>query len=1741
MPGRPAAYHRGRSLSATVAVMFPGVRVTETLHEGENAVVYRGQRVADGRAVIVKLLGEDYPTPERVASFRQEFELSRRFSPAPEVCSFEQVEGRWVMVLDDTGGSSLERLKVAGRLSVVELLRLALKITDRVGEVHLQRVIHRDINPANIVVSASGDVRLIDFSVSTLLQRHSAGFTGPAALEGTLAYIAPEQTGRMNRAVDHRADLYSLGVTLYELAVGNPPFRSGDPIELVHSHIAKRPRAPSEARPEIPEAVSRIILKLLAKNVEERYQSSLGLRHDLQRCLAQAERGEAIDLPALGERDVSEIFHVPETLYGRRTELEALLGAFERVSAGACELAVVSGAPGIGKSALVRELYRPVTRARGYFIAGKFDQFGRNVPYSSLLQAFRSLVRLLLAEPPERVAAWRRRLLEAVGPNGQVLIRVIPELGLILGAQPEVPELRPEDAHNRFNLTFRAVIRAFAGTQHPLVLFLDDLQWADHASLELLEVVTVAAQTPGLLVLVAHRSNEVQGGHPALMTLDRIRGGGVRATEVHLEALGASDVAALVGDALRCRPEEGAPLAELVRAKTGGNPFFVGEFLRHLHDDELLELDRVRGRWRWDLEKIRGRNITDNVVELMAQKIGELDADARDVLKVASVLGSRFDLRSVSQTVEQPPGTVVQALWRALQAGFVAPVGEAVALLSLEFEAASAPAVELRFTHDRIQQAVYAMTPEDARPAVHRRIGEHLLSSARPEELPEKIFDIVGHLNHGLSLLSTWEQRERLARLNLAAARRARDASAFAAALNYFRVGAELTADEGWARDYALTFALHLGAAESACLINEGPTTDRLAAAALARARGALDRVKVQQVLIQAKTIQLDLKTAVRMAMSSLRELGVRLPLDPGKLDVLAAVLRTKLALAGKDVGSFAALPAASDPLVLARAEVMANVISAAYRGVPNAFILFVLELVRISVRHGNTPASGFAYACYALILSGALGDVAGALRLVPVVDAMLDLPATRPFKAKTLFALGAFVLPWGAHLRVCADRLYDGFLRGLEVGDLEFAAHTGYLRSYFRLRTCDNLQDLIVDLERMASALRPLEQDRSAELCRLYLQVARNLRGQAAAPARLTGPDFDIERNLAESDRLADTRAIVEGSLQKLIVAFMLGDLEAARAMADKIPRHLDDLPGFPPACESRFWDALVALAELPRGGPERRAAIRRAERDLSRLRVWAAAAPDNYLHMRLLVEAELHRAQGREGDARVAYDQAIAAASDRHLLRDEGVACERAAAFYAGADQPELGLLYLRRAHRCYAHWGANAKVAAIEAASPQVAVVRPTLGREATVHATTKLGSTLDLTSVLRASQAISSEIAWEKLVAAMIKVVMESAGADRAALLQAREGAWECVFEGNAGAAGLIIERGPPARADRLALAAVHYVARTREVLVRDRRGEEGPCADDPYLVASAVRSLLCMPLVNQSRLVGVLYLENSVSDGAFFEARLSFLRMLAAQMAISLENADLVSNLEQMVERRTAELREANASLVASNQELDAFARTVAHDLKNPLGTITGYTRYLLEDLEGIAPDELAEVIGRIERTGEHTVRIVNELLLLASVRKGDVAMVPVEMGSIVQGALSRLDGMIREYKAIIEVPERWPAALGYASWIEEIWANYISNAMKYGGRPPHVWLGADLLNEEVVRFWVRDNGPGIPESERGKVFGEFTRLAGARAEGHGLGLSIVRRIADRLDGVAGFTSEVGQGSVFFFTLRRVRD
>jgi serine/threonine protein kinase len=695
---------------------IPGYCSLYQIYESANSRVYRGVRDRDGEFVILKVLKEDYPTPEELRRYKQEYAITRNLNCTGVIKTYglEPHQRSLMIVLEDFGASSLKLFMQERSLSLTEFLRIAIATTESLGHIHAANVIHKDINPSNIVLNPeTGVAKIIDFGISTQLSRENPTFKNPAILEGTLAYMSPEQTGRMNRLLDYRTDFYSLGVTYYELLTGQLPFMTTDVLELVHCHIAKQPLAPDQVKAEIPPLISEIVLRLMAKNAEERYQSAWGIKADLETCLQQLNIHDRIAEFPLGRHDISDRFQVPQKLYGREAELQTLLVAFERVSQGRVEMMLVAGYSGIGKSALVQEIYKPVTEKRGYFITGKFDQFQRNIPYSAIVSALQGLVRQLLSETEAQLQHWRSQLLAALETNGQVIIDVIPELELIIGQQSqqsEIVELGATESQNRFNLVFQNFLRVFCTCEHPLVIFLDDLQWVDSATLKLIELMIRDAQMQYLFLIGAYRDNEVSSTHPFRLTLETLSKQEVIIHQITLAPLSHNPLGQLLAETLHNQPNTVRPLVDLLLLKTEGNPFFVNEFLKTLYSENLLTFDVESLSWEWDLTQIQAKEITDNVVELMVGKLKKLPETTQQVLRLAACVGLEFDLSTLAIICESLPAQLYPNLVTAMRAGLVLPVSELNPELLIQ---------DYKFLHDRVQQAAYGLIDENQRQLVH--------------------------------------------------------------------------------------------------------------------------------------------------------------------------------------------------------------------------------------------------------------------------------------------------------------------------------------------------------------------------------------------------------------------------------------------------------------------------------------------------------------------------------------------------------------------------------------------------------------------------------------------------------------------------------------------------------------------------------------------------------------------------------------------------------------------------------------------------------------------------------------------------------------------------------------------------------------------------------------------------------------------------------------------------------------
>ena len=999
--------------------------------DGER-VLFRGSRLgAEGerKPVLAVLLAADRPPPLALERLAHEYELRNELDGAwaARPLEFVREDGRAMLVLEDPGGEPLARL-LGLPMEIGVFLRLAIGVAAALGKAHQAGLVHKDQKPGNILVNcADGAARLTGFGIATRLPRERQTLAPPETIAGTLAYMAPEQTGRMNRSIDSRSDLYSLGVVFYQMLTGALPFTASDPIEWVHCHVARKPAPPGDRVETVPAPISKIVIKLLAKAAEERYQSAAGLERDLRRCLADWERQRRIDDFPLGLNDTPDRLPIPETLYGRAREVATLLAGFERiVQGGAPELVLVSGYSGIGKSAVVNELHKVLVPLHGLFASGKFDQYKRDIPYSTLAQAFQGLVRPLLAKSDAELGALRGAFLEALEPNARLMTDLIPELKLIIGEQPPVPELEPRQAQSRFQLVFQRFIGVFARPEHPLALFFDDLQWLDAATLDLLEDLLTRSELQHLMLIGAYRDNEVDAAHPLMRKLDAIRRAGAQMQEIRLEPLARDDLGQLIADALHCESERSAPLAQLVQEKTAGNPFFVIQFLHTLAEEGLLAFDHDAARWRWDLERIHAKSYTDNVVDLMAGKLSRLLVETQQTLQQMAYLGNTAEMTMLSIVLQITEEQIHAALWPAVRQ-------ELVERLEGSY----------KFVHDRVQEAAYSLTPETLRAEVHLRIGRLLAAQTPPEKREGAIFEIVNQMNRGAALITSRDEREQLAELNLIAGKRAKASTAYASALTYLDLGATLLAEDGWERRRELIFALELNRAECEFLTGHLSVAEERLAALSNRATTTVERAIVACLHMDVCTTLDQSGRAVAVCLDYLRHVGIEWSPHPTEEDVRREYERIWSLLGSRTIEDLIDLPLMDDPASLATVDVLSKLVPPASHTDANLACLTSCKAASLSLERGNCDASCVAYVMLARVAGPLFGDYQAGFRFGQLGYELVERRGLKRFEAGTYLNFAIYVVRWTKHVRASRDLMRRAFEAANRIGDLTYGAYT--------------------------------------------------------------------------------------------------------------------------------------------------------------------------------------------------------------------------------------------------------------------------------------------------------------------------------------------------------------------------------------------------------------------------------------------------------------------------------------------------------------------------------------------------------------------------------------------------------------------------------------------------------------------------------------------------------------------------
>jgi len=1480
--------------------------VFEALRKDEEFILYRGQNEEDSSRVLVLAPAIEEPRPESLKRLEHEFSLKEDLDPAwaarPTAITFYW--NRPVLALEDPGGIPLDQLlgparnasagaDAGGQASDVGLfLRRAIGLATAIGDLHRRGLIHKDVKPANVLVNPdTSQAWLMGFGVASRLPRERQSPDLPEFIAGTLPYMAPEQTGRMNRSTDSRSDLYSFGVTLYEVLTGSLPFTASDSMEWVHCHVARRPIPPDARTKGIPRIVSSIVMKLLSKTAEERYQTAAGVESDLRRCLEEWETLGHVNSFSIGTHDASDRLWIPERLYGRDREVKVLLDAFERVITGELSrLALVSGYSGIGKSSVVNELQKAIVLPRGIFIAGKFDQHRRDIPYATLAQAFQTLVRQILGKSEDEVDHWREDIRQALGSNGQLVTNLIPELELIIGKQPPVPELPPQETQNRFQAVFRRFLCVFAQKEHPLTLFLDDLQWLDVATLSFIEHLLSHPEVKHLLIVGAYRDNEVSPSHPLTLTLDSIRKAGVTVDEIVLKPLSLMDVNHFVADALRCELERSEELSRLVHQKTAGNPFFAIQFVTALAEEHLVAFDSRKMEWQWDLTQIHTRGFTDNVVELMINKLRRLPLATQEVLKELACLGDNAKMATLAIVHGGSEGDIQAAMWEAVHSGLVLRLPGSY-----------------KFLHDRVQEAAYSLIPPPQRPEVHLRIGRVLIEKMSQTQITESIFDVVNQLNRAVDLIEDPEERLSLVRLNVVAGMKARAAIAYNSARNYFGLAEALLSPAAWDQRYQETFDLYLAFSECEYLVGNFALADRLFDLLLSRALSNLDRAKVYGLRMKLYAVAGKYDDGVTVALEALRLFGVTLPESDEEIQAASAaeLLDVPINLGSRRISELVDSPLAADPTVRAIINLLVEAVPCAYIGRPKLFPLITPKAVNFSLRYGHTEQSSFAYGVFALMLVSLVGDLATAFQYSEM-SLRLNEKLKNPRLRGTLLHLhGDHINFWRRHISTGMPILEQAFLACLEVGDLVYAGFLAFETVWQAIEKGDTLEEVLTLSTKYAAFAQESHNDAVYETIRLEQQFIASLQGRTKNPLSFADSKFDEEASFQSIVKATFGCGIVFYHIMQQILAFIHGRYTEALEAAARAEPVLGAAMAMPIEATFHFCHALTLTALYPAASPAQQGEYRRILGDkLEKLHLWAENCPENYRNRQALLLAEIARIESRDLDAMHLYEEAIQSARQNGFIQNEAIAHEVAARFYAARGFDTIAQTYIKNARYCYLRWGALGKVRQIDQDYPLPHGDR-ILSSAATIEAPVEQ---LDLGTVVKVSHAVSGEIVLEQLVQTLMVIAIEHAGAERGLLILPFGQEQRIAAEARTGREGVEVQlQKVSITSSDLPDTLFRYVIRTHENVILDDASVHNLFSDDEYIRRQKPRSVLCLPLVKQAKLMGVLYLENNLVPGVFTTKRLAILELLASQAAISLDHARLYADLiQENNDRRKAE-------------------------------------------------------------------------------------------------------------------------------------------------------------------------------------------------------------------------------------------
>lgn len=1514
----------------------PYFTITGKLHEGTNTVLHRAYRNADHAPVVVKVPKGERPSQRELAKLRHEYNIlsSLQVPGVVKAYAIEKHNSGLALVLEDLPGETIAQRVSARSLDISSVLTIMIRLAEIIDGIHKQNCIHKDIKSENILVRADNDVYLIDFGIATQFSQETLRALSPDTLEGTLAYMSPEQTGRMSRVIDYRTDFYSLGVTFYEMLVGELPFLTTDLIELVHSHIARQPVPPHVKVQAIPEPISDIIMKLMAKTPEERYQSGWGLKVDLEECRRQWESTGQIAKFPLGQKDYSAKLCMPQRLYGRAAERIVLTAAIGRVAQSGAETIFITGPSGIGKTALLQAVESASGVHKGYFIADKFEPVGRSAPFRPITQAFRALLRQVLSERAESLRHWRERLKRALDANGRLICDLIPELELIIGEQPHVVPVGPSESERRFHLVFQNFVRACCQKDRPLLLFLDDLQSADPASLKLLQALIGDPERQHILFVGAYRDEEVAPGQPLTLMIEELRKSAVAVTTLALQPLAQADIGELLSDCLGSRQDIDR-LSQIVLEKTHGNPFFIGQFLNRLQTEGLLKRDTELGTWLWEPARVHQLTVTANVVPFMLEKVQRLPPATQRALELASCIGPQFDLPTLALLSEQTAEKTAADLWEALREALIIAVNiehrGPVSSAASDLDAGADFKSIYQFAHDRVRQVAYSLLEEGKKREAHLQIGRWLLLKSEEQPQAGLLFDTLNHLNLGAALITSPKERMQLAQRNLAAGIQAKATSAYAAAAEYFAAGMAMLTPTSWESDYQTSFSLYVQRLECEYLSGNCSLADKLVSDVLASARSDIDRAQVYDLQVSLYTTLGKLTEALAVARTGLAMFGIKLP-ESG--EEVQATFAGELALipqglAGRQITELREAPTLENPAHEAALRLLMNSFVPAFAVNPALPMLIAAKQVNLSLRHGHCNISAFGYAAFGMLQAAVFGSYREAYEFGSLALALNERFGNVSLLCRLTNLHAGFIHIFCRPLRSAISLFEKANQAGLETGDFSYLSFNCAQITLCRLSIGDELPAVQQEAERFLTMMKRTREVVPTCVLTSFRQLAANLQAQTRGPQSLSDESFDEEAFVATLQGPTYFVPLYYHYQVKAQVHYLQEDYAQAWAIAQAAEPLSPFAVGSYMLAEASFYICLILAALYPEATEAARTEyMATIEQHRAKLGRWAESGPENFQHKYLLVSAEVAQLTGKPMEAMALYDEAIAQARKSEFINHEGLANELAARFYLRLKRQSIAALYMGNAHYSYQRWGATAKVTQLaekygQLLSPETIGSPGGLAAQGSVDTTsTRIGSThwMDVTAVLRAAQSIASELMVDKVIEQLMRSVLQNAGAQHGFLIL--KGEEELFIEASMSLNPETIQVGlhmPLSAQPALARSIVQYVIHTREPVVLGDAALDKRFGSDPHIAAHRLKSVLCLALIHQGRLTGVLYLENNLANHAFTTNRVELLQLLSSQAAIAVENARLYEHVEAV----TVKLRRSNEELTVANERLQA--------------------------------------------------------------------------------------------------------------------------------------------------------------------------------------------------------------------------